>query len=421
MDSGHSNFLSGLILGGVVGLATGHLTLWSHSIAEVPVMEAESPYFDELGTDLGEKSAVLPPEYFQFLNEDGSDQTEVPSPFENAIAFETKAPDEEETSVEETKVAEASPPVVQIPLDPEQIEEPQPLAIPDAQSLKVHTAKSEQEIRELIDRELPNAPQSQKDVWFDSLKDLETDDVTGVLKMWKLFGGPASSMTSLNELQSPDTGDNSISSGQNDSNFKALVNQAIEIHQRNLLMQQTPGYCRTTPRFIEIQKSNGIAVKQLIQSVCMEEGKQVITGQPLDYFNVGAGMFQVTDPDGNVLYTRNGQFFINSKRQFALKIAETEYVLQPEITVPEAVDAIVVNNDRVDAVLEDVGHEIDTILMHIINQADLIAVGNGLFQATETANIFTQPANILKGSYEASNVNVEEETARIQQLRSLLD
>ena len=61
------------------------------------------------------------------------------------------------------------------------------------------------------------------------------------------------------------------------------------------------------------------------------------TGNPLDIAIAGDGFLQVTMPNGDLRYTRDGSLLINGIGQL---VTSSGYTLQPSITIPEGLSLI---------------------------------------------------------------------------------
>jgi flagellar basal-body rod protein FlgG len=71
------------------------------------------------------------------------------------------------------------------------------------------------------------------------------------------------------------------------------------------------------------------------------------TGQQLDVMIEGDGFFQVTDPSGDTLYTRAGNFSRNANGQIVMGSANVGRLIQPPITIPEDATEIVVSAEGI--------------------------------------------------------------------------
>jgi flagellar basal-body rod protein FlgG len=128
----------------------------------------------------------------------------------------------------------------------------------------------------------------------------------------------------------------------------------------------------------------------------------------------------VTDPAGGFLYTRAGNFGINAQNQLVLGSAQTGWVLDPAINIPqEAVDVVVTTDGQVqyrtstDPTLVNAGQ---IQLATFINPDGMLKLGDNLFKQTDASGQPTQlnpgqnGAGFLRqGSLEASNVEPVQE------------
>ncbi|WP_305403661.1 flagellar basal-body rod protein FlgG [Photobacterium leiognathi] len=185
--------------------------------------------------------------------------------------------------------------------------------------------------------------------------------------------------------------------------------------------------------FYSIQRQPGAQVDQLNQlpsGVQLGSGVRVVgtqkvftqgnsqnTQQQLDLAVMGSGFFQIENSDGQVMYSRNGQFHVNSE---GLMVNGQGLPLQPQIQIPEEANSISVGVDGiVTATLagEPEPQELGQItLAKFINPAGLEAVGGNLYKETQASGqaqeiiAGTDGAGSLKqGALEGSNVQVVEE------------
>lgn len=161
-------------------------------------------------------------------------------------------------------------------------------------------------------------------------------------------------------------------------------------------------------------------------------GSLQITEQTLDVAIDGRGFYQVLQPDGNLAYTRNGQFQINSDGQF---VTANGLLLEPAITVPQNSTNVTIGSDgTVTATIpgNPTPQQIGTIqTVDFINPAGLQATGGNMF--IETAASGDPQAGtagedglgrLLQGALENSNVDIVEEmvnmitTQRVYEMNS---
>jgi len=147
------------------------------------------------------------------------------------------------------------------------------------------------------------------------------------------------------------------------------------------------------------------------------QGNLQVTEQPLDMAVNGRGFMQILLPDGQIAYTRDGQFQLNSDGDI---VNPEGNPLQPNINVPENATNVTIGKDgTVSAVTDDQSapQNLGQItLVDFINPQGLQAIGNNLFKATNASG---DPAEgepglaglgaLEQGMVESSNVEVVEE------------
>lgn len=185
--------------------------------------------------------------------------------------------------------------------------------------------------------------------------------------------------------------------------------------------------------FYSIQRQPGAQVDQvneLPSGVQLGSGVRVVgtqkvftqgntqnTSQELDLAVMGGGFFQIENSDGELMYSRNGQFHVNSE---GMMVNSQGLPLIPQIQIPEgAVNLSVGVDGTVTAVVagdpqpQDLGQ---ITLAKFINPAGLEAVGGNLFRETEASGMADElvpgldgAGSIKQGALEGSNVQVVEE------------
>ncbi|GAD32398.1 flagellar basal-body rod protein FlgG [Photobacterium leiognathi] len=185
--------------------------------------------------------------------------------------------------------------------------------------------------------------------------------------------------------------------------------------------------------FYSIQRQPGAQVDQLNQlpsGVQLGSGVRVVgsqkvftqgnsqnTQQQLDLAVMGSGFFQIENSDGEVMFSRNGQFHVNSE---GLMVNGQGLPLQPQIQIPEEANSISIGVDGIvtatlagDPEPQELGQ---ITLAKFINPAGLEAVGGNLYKETQASGqaqeiiAGTDGAGSLKqGALEGSNVQVVEE------------
>ncbi|WP_305374440.1 flagellar basal-body rod protein FlgG [Photobacterium leiognathi] len=185
--------------------------------------------------------------------------------------------------------------------------------------------------------------------------------------------------------------------------------------------------------FYSIQRQPGAQVDQLNQlpsGVQLGSGVRVVgtqkvftqgnsqnTQQQLDLAVMGSGFFQIENSDGQVMYSRNGQFHVNSE---GLMVNGQGLPLQPQIQIPEEANSISIGVDGiVTAILagDPEPQELGQItLAKFINPAGLEAIGGNLYKETQASGQAQEiiagtdgVGSLKQGALEGSNVQVVEE------------
>lgn len=185
--------------------------------------------------------------------------------------------------------------------------------------------------------------------------------------------------------------------------------------------------------FYSIQRQPGAQVDQVNQlpsGVQLGSGVRVVgtqkvftqgntqnTSQDLDLAVMGQGFFQIENSDGQIMYSRNGQFHVNSE---GLMVNSQGLPLEPQIQIPDSaisfsvgVDGTVSVTTSNDPTPMNLGQ---IALAKFINPAGLEAVGGNLFRQTDASGQAEEltpgeegAGSIKQGALEGSNVQVVEE------------
>ena len=150
------------------------------------------------------------------------------------------------------------------------------------------------------------------------------------------------------------------------------------------------------------------------------QGAFQVTGEELDMAIEGDGFFQVTDPDGTVLYTRADNFSVNANNQVVLGSASTGRLLDPPITIPQDATGIVITPDGVVSVQQagttSLAPQGNIQLATFVNPEGLLKLGENLYSETDASSspVQGQPGQngtglIRQTMLEASNVEPVQE------------
>lgn len=171
----------------------------------------------------------------------------------------------------------------------------------------------------------------------------------------------------------------------------------------------------------------GLGVRAAAIRNLHRQGSLANTGNQLDLAVNGRGYFQITNPNGEVNYTRAGAFNKNATGQL---VTLEGYLVDPAILIPNNTTEVTVNQSgqvfaKVDGqvALQQLGQ---LTLANFANEAGLEPLGNGLYRETPASGqpVVGNPGDasygkIQQGYLEGSNVDpVKEITNLITAQRS---
>lgn len=147
------------------------------------------------------------------------------------------------------------------------------------------------------------------------------------------------------------------------------------------------------------------------------EGTFETTNNQLDIAIAGQGFFQIESPDGEILYTRNGQFQLNAE---SLIVNANGLPLAQNLDIPENATKVTIGRDgTVTAVIAGQIEPVEVgqiLTATFVNPAGLEALGGNLFRATAASGEAIEgiPGEEAYGSLqqftlEGSNVSVVDE------------
>jgi len=168
----------------------------------------------------------------------------------------------------------------------------------------------------------------------------------------------------------------------------------------------------TIPAGITI--GSGVRIMSLFKE--FEQGAlQSTPGAPLNWAISGDGLFQITLPDGETAYTRDGSFNQSSTGEIVTALG---YPLSPSISLPaNATDITVSQSGDITVRVNNILTPIATLqIAHFTNEAGLIPISNNLYIASEASgSVVTGTPNtsgfgsISQNNLEQSNVNTIQE------------
>ena len=160
----------------------------------------------------------------------------------------------------------------------------------------------------------------------------------------------------------------------------------------------------------------GTGVRVVATEKLHTQGNMVNTQNPLDMAITGEGFFQISQADGTIAYTRDGNFKLSSTGPL---VTSGGALLQPAITIPNTASSVTVGRDgTVSIELAAGGSQVigQIQLARFVNSAGLESKGQNLMKETPASGTpqVLQPGvngagSLMQGTLEASNVNVVEE------------
>jgi len=179
----------------------------------------------------------------------------------------------------------------------------------------------------------------------------------------------------------------------------------------------TAGILPALPRTPEgnQQQGHGVMVAGIAKSFA--PGNFQTTERELDFAIAGEGFFELGDADGNVVYTRNGNFNVDDAGY--LVNAEGLYVHNTEgerIWVPYGTERVDVDSDgRVNFVAGEEMTEVAFGIYTFRNITGLLSVGNTNFAESPASGerLPVKSGLIRQGVIEGSNVSLADEMTRL--------
>ncbi|MBL4829708.1 MAG: flagellar basal-body rod protein FlgG [Aliivibrio sp.] len=162
----------------------------------------------------------------------------------------------------------------------------------------------------------------------------------------------------------------------------------------------------------------GSGAKVMATQKVFTNGNAQTTSNSMDMMIEGDGFFQILMPDGNMGYSRNGQFTLNDEG--TMVTSGSGYSLEPEITIPDdAINVTIGTDGEVSVRLR--GQQDNQVIGQIttvdfINPGGLEPIGQNLYLPTGASGEAQEGTPGLEGlgairqsMLETSNVNVTEE------------
>jgi flagellar basal-body rod protein FlgG len=166
----------------------------------------------------------------------------------------------------------------------------------------------------------------------------------------------------------------------------------------------------------------GAGTKVVATQKSHTQGNVQTTDNSLDVMIDGKGFFQVLMPDGNISYTRNGQFSLNEEGEMVT--SGNGYTIEPAIQIPEDAMSISISQEG-EVTVTQPGNPDNVVvgqlnLVNFINPAGLQPMGQNLYKETAVSGAPLEAVpgvdgmgHTIQGALETSNVNVTEELVNL--------
>jgi len=161
--------------------------------------------------------------------------------------------------------------------------------------------------------------------------------------------------------------------------------------------------------------SVGLGVRLTSTQTEFEQGSFIQTDRELDVAIEGRGFFQVSDPSGQIYYTRAGNLNVNANGYLVVGSAYTGRLLEPPISIPQDAIGISISPEGIVAVKQPNNTQMTQVgqieLAAFINPDGLLKLGENLYQETDASGspILGNPGQeglgvLRQGALEGSNV-----------------
>jgi len=200
----------------------------------------------------------------------------------------------------------------------------------------------------------------------------------------------------------------------NTSGFKLRRAQFQDLLYQNI---RQAGASNTSTTEIPVGLQIGLGTRPVATEMNFTQGDFAATNNPLDMVIQGQGFFQIRQVNGQIAYTRSGNFHLN--RDGNLVTSEGD-LLDPQITIPQDQISITIGSDGTVSVMQAAQTQPQQVgkieIANFQNPAGLQNIGKNLFLPTQASGepITGTPGEnglgtLLSGFVEQSNVSVVEE------------
>ncbi len=187
--------------------------------------------------------------------------------------------------------------------------------------------------------------------------------------------------------------------------------------------EQYPGVQDSAGQYTPTGTQIGLGVRTQSTQTEFTQGSIKQTGQELDVAIEGMGFFQVTNPDGKIVYTRAGNFSKNSNGNLVTGSANDGRLLEPPIVIPPDATAISISPEGVVSVQQQGSNQMSQVgqiqLAAFVNPQGLLKLGENLYRETDAsgAPTISNPGQNGLGTLQQNML----ESANVEPVQELID
>ena len=203
--------------------------------------------------------------------------------------------------------------------------------------------------------------------------------------------------------------------------YKARRAQFQDLMYQSVLQ---PGTASGQQTIIPTGLQLGLGTRPTSNEIVFTQGAFSETDNPLDVVIQGRGFFQILQPNGEIAYTRCGQFQVDKNGNL---VTSSGYLMQPQITIPPAAQQITIAADGTvsytlaNQTAAQIAGQIQ--LANFQNPGGLNSLGGGLYTYTDSSGdpVLDSPGgssgvgSLLQGYVEQSNVSIVDEFVNLIQ------
>jgi flagellar basal-body rod protein FlgG len=201
----------------------------------------------------------------------------------------------------------------------------------------------------------------------------------------------------------------------NTAGYKTRRAQFQDLLYQNMVQPgAASGQATTVPSGLQL----GLGTRPSSNEIIFTQGNFSATDNPLDVVIQGNGFFQVQQANGQLAYSRDGSFQLNSTGSIVTSNGE---LLQPQLTIPANAQSITIAGDGTVTYMlpgQNAAQKAGQIqIAGFQNPAGLNSLGKNLYQPTDASGAATVGipggqeglGSLLQGYTEQSNVSIVNE------------